>query len=461
MPISYPKAMPEAIQNAFKKHNTQPLEEHEKPLFVTDVAIVQNTVDEFIASMPSTTQINVIHFAAVKACADKRVTDIYDTLGCGFDCASKGEAKPLLDRGVDPARISLGNCNIPSNELEWGIEAGIRYYAVDSFTQVNRMIEAVNRIAKRTNSDSATILANLKPFCRLVSSDKGSAKPFSTKFGVDPNMAVNIIKEAHALGLDFVGLSGHPGTQNLAEDAFAQFAQLFRGVFDCVKNEVGITMFLANIGGGWPGVSTKLAPSFIDYNNCTMQAFSSVFADWPAKSGDADNEKTKRNERLTIMTEPGRAFVSKAGWLQTHVINISQHTSGSGVWRVSLSAGKHHGLNEANKISFEWHTGIPSKDTKSCVLYGLTCDSSDIILGHDADLQEKTVDLPWALDAGDKVWVRGPAAYGDGYSTSFNSILPPKSLYIDSRVAETRTVLNTDSYFWVLLSRIQKLLTYV
>ncbi|SCO92205.1 uncharacterized protein FRV6_16333 [Fusarium oxysporum] len=396
-PIVCPSKMSSGIQDTFKQHNTQPLEDREKALFVIDVATVKDKIRDFMASMPSTANIDVVHFGAVKACAAKPVTDVYDQLRCGFDCASMGEAKPLVDRGINPARSSLGNCNLPSNELEWGIEVGIQYYAVDSTSQVYRMLEAADRVAKRKGWELATILADIKPFCRLVSSGKGSVKPFSAKFGVNPDMAFTIIEEAQAHGLTFIGLSGHPGTQNLATDAFVQFAQLFRGVFDRVKAELGITMTLANIGGGWAGISTKTAPSFADYNKPTIDIFSSVFADWPVK--------------LIMMTEPGRAFISKAGWLQTHVINVSKHTASASVSRVFLSVGTLHGLNEANKISFQWHTSSPSEKTKSCVLYGASCDSSDIILGKDANGKEKTVDLPDVLASDHLVWVYGPAAY--------------------------------------------------
>ncbi|KAL5593125.1 hypothetical protein FOBRF1_012227 [Fusarium oxysporum] len=419
MPVVYPPKMSPGIQATFTKHNALPLSEREKPLFVIDVATVKDTVRDFMASMPSTTNIDVVHFGAVKACAAKPVTDVYDQLRCGFDCASKGEAKPLVDRGVNPARISLGNCNLPSNELEWGIDVGIQCYTVDSTSQVYRVLEAADRVSKRKGCELATILTDIKPFCRLVSSGKGSDKPFSAKFGVDLEMAFTIIEEAQAHGLTFIGLSGHPGTQNLATDAFVQFAQLFRGVFDRVKNELGITMTLANIGGGWAGISTKTAPLFVDYNKPTIDIFSSVFADWPVK--------------LIMMTEPGRAFISKAGWLQTHVINVSKHTASASVSRVFLSVGTLHGLNEANKISFQWHTSSPSKKTKSCVLYGASCHSSDIILGKDATGKEKTVDLPDVLAPDHLVWVYGPAAYGPDYSTSFNGVPPPKVVYINSK----------------------------
>ncbi|EWZ78682.1 hypothetical protein FOWG_17100 [Fusarium oxysporum f. sp. lycopersici MN25] len=415
--------MSPAIQDTPKWHKTQSDEESEKPVFVIDVAIVRENANEFIGSWESTEKINVMHFIAVKACADKPLIDVYDGLKCNFDCASKGEAKPLLDRGVDAARISLGNCNLPANELKWCIKKDIQYYAVDSPLQVDHILKAAHMVAELEGRDVATVLAKLKPFCRLISSSKGSDKPFSTHFGVNTEVALKIIEKAKTDGLTFVGLSGHPGTQNLAKDVFVQFAKLFRGVFDRVKGELGSKMKLANIGGGWAGISTKDAPSFTDYNKTTMDAFSSAFADWDGK--------------LTMMTEPGRALISKAGWLQTHVINISQPSLSTDLStnprRVYLSAGTHHGLKEGSKISFEWHTRHPPGTKGPCVLYGPTCDSDDIILGKDDNGNERTIDLPLELRVDELIWIYGPAAYGPSYSTSFTGVPPPKAIYVNCK----------------------------
>ncbi|EXK25234.1 hypothetical protein FOMG_18088 [Fusarium oxysporum f. sp. melonis 26406] len=176
-------------------------------------------------------------------------------------------------------------------------------------------------------------------------------------------------------------------------------------------------MKLANIGGGWAGISTKDAPSFTDYNKTTMDAFSSAFADWDGK--------------LTMTTEPGRALISKAGWLQTHVLNISQPSLiadlSTNPRRVYLSAGTHHGLKEGSGVSFEWHTCHLPGTTGPCVLYGPTCDSDENIMGKDANDNEKTIDLPLKLRVDELVWIYGPAAYGPSYCTSFNGVPPPPS----------------------------------
>ena len=112
----------------------------------------------------------------------------------------------------------------------------IQYYAVDSLSQVDHILQAAREVAELGDGDVATVLAELEPFCRLISSSKGSDKPFSTHFGVNTEVAFKIIEKAQSDGLTFVGLSGYRGTQNLAKDAFVQFSKLFRDV----KGELGI-----------------------------------------------------------------------------------------------------------------------------------------------------------------------------------------------------------------------------
>ncbi|KAF5657584.1 ornithine decarboxylase [Fusarium heterosporum] len=243
--ICYPSKMSLSIQNALKRHNAQSLEERERPIIVIDILTVKDIIRKFIASWPSNRRIEVMVFAAVKVCSDEPAIDAFDDLGCNFDCASKGEAKPLVDRGVSPARISLGNCNLSNGDILWGIKTGIQYYAVDSATQIDRIVHAATEVAVPQGVTSATTLAQLKSFCRLVSSGKGSEKPFSTRFGVDPEQAFALIKKAHGHGLTFVGLSGHPGTQNLDKNTFIQFSTMFYGVFDHVQTELGIAPLIS------------------------------------------------------------------------------------------------------------------------------------------------------------------------------------------------------------------------
>ncbi|KAG4269032.1 hypothetical protein FPRO04_12309 [Fusarium proliferatum] len=182
--------MSPGIQDTFKRHNNLPGKDIAKLVFIIDVAIVRNNVQDFIDSWESTGK--------------------------------------------------------------WCIEKGIQYYAVDSLSQIEKILQASHKFAELGDRDVATVLAELNPFCRLVSSSKGSDKPFSNHFGAGEELVFEIIEKVKSGGLTFVGLSGYPGTQNLAKDAFVQFAHLFRDVF-------------------------------IDYNKTTMDAFSSAFAGWEIK----------------------------------------------------------------------------------------------------------------------------------------------------------------------------------
>lgn len=46
---------------------------------------------------------------AVKADRHPAIIKVYASLGCAFDCASKGEIESVLSTGVDPADIVYAN----------------------------------------------------------------------------------------------------------------------------------------------------------------------------------------------------------------------------------------------------------------------------------------------------------------------------------------------------------------
>ena len=46
---------------------------------------------------------------AVRASLHPAIIKVYASLGCGFDCASKGEIESVLSTGVDPADIVYAN----------------------------------------------------------------------------------------------------------------------------------------------------------------------------------------------------------------------------------------------------------------------------------------------------------------------------------------------------------------
>ena len=46
---------------------------------------------------------------AVKAGRHPAIIKVYASLGCAFDCASKGEIESVLSTGVDPADIVYAN----------------------------------------------------------------------------------------------------------------------------------------------------------------------------------------------------------------------------------------------------------------------------------------------------------------------------------------------------------------
>lgn len=52
-------------------------------------------------------------------------------LGTGFDCASKGEIKKVLDVGVPPSKIIFANPTKPATHLNYALTTGVQSMTFD------------------------------------------------------------------------------------------------------------------------------------------------------------------------------------------------------------------------------------------------------------------------------------------------------------------------------------------
>src|SRR5690606_23549825 len=115
-----------------------------------------------------------------------------------FDTASVAEIEMALNAGATPDRISYGNTIKKERDIARAYEYGIRLYAVDCVAEVEKVARAA---------------PGSRVFCRILADGEGAEWPLSRKFGCVPEMAVDVLRAAHQLGLDAYGVSFHVGSQ--------------------------------------------------------------------------------------------------------------------------------------------------------------------------------------------------------------------------------------------------------
>lgn len=354
------------------------------PCLVVDVDVVEHNYAVMTRALPMASV-----YYAVKANPAQEIIKRLADLGSNFDTASPGEIDLCLGLGIAPSRISYGNTIKKQADIAYAYAKGIRLFAYDSEAELLKIAESA---------------PGSKVYCRILVESGGAEWPLSRKFGCTPEMALELLVQAQALGLDAYGVSFHVGSQQTNLDrwgpAIAKVAELFN-----LAKEEGVNLRLINMGGGFPSRYRQEVLPIEDYAEKINLALEYYFGD----------------ELPEIILEPGRSLVGDAGVIQAEVVLISKKSVYEEKRWVYLDIGKFSGLAETMDEAIKYRILTPKDggETGPVVLAGPTCDSADIMY------EQTHFELPLDLQVGDKVLILATGAYTTTYSAvNFNGFAP-------------------------------------
>ena len=354
------------------------------PCLVVDLDVVRDNYGAFAKALPDTRV-----FYAVKANPQPEVLDLLAKLGSCFDTASVVEIQQVLATGCPADRISFGNTIKKERDIARAYELGVRLFAVDCETEVEKIARAA---------------PGSKVFCRILCDGAGAEWPLSRKFGCVPEMATTVLEHAHRLGLTAYGVSFHVGSQQrnprMWDSALRSSATIFRDLA-----ERGIHLQMVNLGGGFPTKYLRDVPAVKQYGQAIFKSLRKHFG----------------NRIPETIIEPGRGMVGNAGVIEAEVILVSKKSADDNVKWVYLDIGKFNGLAETmdEMIRYPIRTPFDGDDTEACVIAGPSCDSVDVLY------EKEPYHLPVSLEIGAKVLIEGTGAYTTTYScVGFNGFPP-------------------------------------
>ena len=360
------------------------------PCVVVDLDVVRDNYRAFAHALPDTRV-----FYAIKANPAPEILRLLAALGSCFDAASVAEIEMALAAGATAERISFGNTIKKERDVARAYQLGVRLFAVDCLAEVKKI---------------ARVAPGAKVFCRILCDCDGAEWPLSRKFGCVPEMATDVLEQAHRLGLEAYGVSFHVGSQQTNTEAWdialASATAIFR---ECAER--GIHLRMVNLGGGFPARYLKPVPGVESYGDAIFRALSRHFG----------------NRLPETIIEPGRGMVGDAGVIEAEVVLVSKKSEEDAVRWVYLDIGKFGGLAETmdESIRYPIRTIHDGDDMVPCVLAGPTCDSADVMY------EKVPYMLPVSLEIGDKVLIEGTGAYTTTYSAvAFNGFPPLKSYVI-------------------------------
>jgi len=370
------------------------LHDEAEPFFAVDLDDVCNKHIRWITSMPRVTP----HYA-IKCNDDTNVIKLLAYLGAGFDCASKGEIKKVMDLGVSADRIIYANPCKQSSYIRYAQEVGVNVMTFDNEQELLKIRQ---------------VYPNARLVLRIVTDDSNAVCRFSMKFGADMNTARNLIEKAKDIDMEMIGVSFHCGSGQMTSKAFVDAIENARAIMN-YGNKLGFNMNLLDIGGGFPG------------NSGTEDYFSEIAA---AVNKSLD-EHFPENGNVRIIAEPGRYYVASAYTLATNIIasrEMVDPATGDLKYMYYINDGVYGSFN---CVLYDHYVPEPCLFAKNesnekfiSSIWGPTCDGLDCI--------QTSIEIP-KLNIDDWMYWKNMGAYTISGAVQFNGLPFGKPIYYMTR----------------------------
>jgi len=371
----------------------------EEPFFLIDLEHLERKYSEWKEFMP-----RVEPHYAVKCNPHPQILKTLRSLGTKFDCASKEEIEAVLalGDGIDAEHdIIYANPTKPRSHLDAARRHGVKLMTFYNSDELQKI--------KQVYPDAQLVL-------RIMTDDSKATCRFSAKYGAPLNVAFDLIKLAIELQLSVVGVSFHVGSGQSDPSAFADAVERAHRVFQ-YASQLGLTLNLLDIGGGFPGNSGSEGISLAAISAFVRPKLDELFP-----------------ENVRIIAEPGRYFAQGALSLCCNVIarrdTSSFHDENTNPEDVVnylyyINDGTYGSFN---CIYFDHYTpefiALGKENTTALfpsTLFGPTCDSLDKIYPRKM--------MPM-LNVGD--WLLFPlmGAYTNAAASCFNGFKRPREIFI-------------------------------
>jgi len=363
------------------------------PLLIIDHDIIRANYEKLRKHLP-----RVGLYFAIKANPEPQIIRTLYPLNSGYDVASLPEYEAVLD-------------NLP---------AKLRGKKLDDFIWdkiiVANTIKPVKTLEQLANYntlmtfDNAYELDKIKEHCpdaglvcRLRVQNVGSVVELSSKFGVEPGDAPNLIEQAFESGLSVEGISFHVGSQCANIENYLNALEASAQIFKEVKQR-GHKLRLLNIGGGFPVPYDGVEPPFDAMAGKLRKEIDRLFP-----------------KNVEVVAEPGRFIVATAATLVVSVVGKSFRDD---KWVYYVDDGVYGTLSGVIFDHIPYHfNAFKRGDKKISAVVGPTCDALDTV---------STAEMLPELNIGDLLYVKNCGAYTNGSATTFNGFPKAKILNINA-----------------------------
>lgn len=368
---------------------------YETPVYVYDKQLIAQKFSDYQQAF-SDRKHQICY--AVKANSNIAVLKQLADLGAGFDIVSMGELQRVLMAGGKAEKTIFSGVGKQIEEIAFALEVGIEAFDVESLAELETIIavaaemDVVAPISIRFNPN---VDAKTHPYISTGLKD--------SKFGLTEDQAFAAYQTLRDNPrTKIVGINMHIGSQITDNSAFVEALTIQSAFVKRLHDELGITLKHINLGGG-------IGVKYDDETPINIQ-------DW------ADTVKSiHRDEKMTLLMEPGRSIVANAGVLLTRVIHTKEQ-SGNHFTVVDAAMNDYarvalyQAYNAISNLSDNSQTPI------SQAIVGPVCESGDCF----------AKDRKLAAAAGDLLAIHDTGAYGFAMASNYNTRNRPAEVFADA-----------------------------
>ena len=354
------------------------------PLFVYDNNLIGAKIALFRAALPDGLGLNY----AVKANPYPPLLEWICKFVDGFDIASEGELAALEKVDACCLPMSFAGPGKADRELKRAIQSDATI-SVESPGEAARILEIGGNLGTRPK-----VMVRVNPPFRLKGAGMkmgGAASPF----GIDHDLAAEVVRGLIEAGADWRGLHIYPGSQCLDWAAIVEVQSLSVALAAEIADAAGAEPPEVNLGGGF-GIPYFAGEAPLDLYSMG-QAMGEMLADVPGPLCAS---------RFTL--ELGRWLVGEAG---VYLTRVTDRKESRGETFLVTDGGLHHMLAASGNFGQLLRRNYP---VAVATRYGAPAEEAVTVVGNlctPLDLLADQVELPHA-DPGDLIAIFCAGAYG-------------------------------------------------
>ena len=397
-------------------------EQYGTPLYIYDEALIESKCREFHEALKQTGMNYQVAYAS-KAFLCVEQARLIEREGLCLDVVSGGELYTALQAGFPAEKIHFHGNNKTIEEIEEALDAKIGCFVVDNFFE----LEVLQALAEQRD-EIVSILLRVTPGVEAHTHEYVMTGQEDSKFGFDimSGQAHEAVENSlNSNNLKLLGIHSHIGSQIFEPDGFVHAINVLMSFLNGLKNDLGFTAEILNVGGGF-GIRYTSEDEPLPVSN-HIEKITSIIKQ------QCEELDYKLPE---LWLEPGRSIVGEAG---TTIYTIGATKTLPSIRKyVSVDGGMTDNIRPAlygSKYEAMLANRSNDEDKEVVSIAGKCCESGDMLIWD--------CELP-IVESNDLLAVSCTGAYGYSMASNYNRIRRPAVVFVKDGVS--REVVCRETY---------------